>query len=344
MDKKELTKKIKMKALELGFSKIGITTADNFIEYEQELYSRPDYTTWINGPGAGHLIDGCRPSTFYPEGKSIICTVYGFSDILFPEELTPYVSRAYLSRSYRPLEESSCGLRVKAFKDYIKSLGISLYEGVVNVPERMACAKAGVTTYGKNNFAYTEEDGSFIILYTFVIDTEIEYDEPTITSQCPPNCQECMKACPTHAIAEERRLLPMKCVLKNNLLNTVIPYELREGIGTKIHGCDVCQLACPRNKKVLANASRSDLFLEELKKDFDLERILLLDEMYYQNVVYPIMYNYIRNVDLFRRNAAIALGNTGDLSHIPALKKAMENENPIVQDAAQWAINKLSVK
>jgi len=338
MDKKELTKQIKMKALELGFSKVGITTADDFIEHEQEVNSRPDYA-W-----AGDVIKGCRPSKFYPEGKSIICTVYGFSDILFPEELTPYVGRVYLSRSYSPLEESACGLRVKALKDFIKSLGISVYEGKLEIPARMACARAGITTFGNNNFAYTEEDGSFIILYTFIVDTELEYDEPTIINKCPPNCQECIKACPTHALAQARRMQPLKCVLLNNMVSMATPDELREGIGTKIHGCDICQLACPRNKKVLAKAARKDMFLEELKKDFDLEQILLLDEKYYQDVVYPIMYNYIHDMDTFRRNAAIALGNTGDPSHIPALKKALENENPLVQDAAQWAIDQLSVK
>ena len=176
MDKKQLTKKIKMEALNLGFSKIGITTADDFGEYEQELNSRPDYAPWINTPATEYLLDGCRPKTFYPEGKSIICAVYGFSDIIFPEELTPYVGRAYLSRSYRPLAESSCGMRLNAFKRYIKSLGISVYEGAVTVPERMACARAGIITYGKNNFAYTEKDGSFIILYTLVVNATLEYD------------------------------------------------------------------------------------------------------------------------------------------------------------------------
>jgi epoxyqueuosine reductase len=205
----------------------------------------------------------------------------------------------------------------------------------------MACARAGIITYGKNNFAYTEKDGSFIILYTLVVNATLEYDEPTITCNCPPNCQACIKACPTQAIAQERRLLPLNCILLNNIRNMFIPNELRESLGTKIHGCDECQLACPRNKEVLAKASRKDLFLEELKKDFDLEKILLLDEDYYEDVVRPIMYNYIRDMELFRRNAAIALGNTGDSSHIPALEKAMRSKNPLVVDAAQWAIVKL---
>jgi epoxyqueuosine reductase len=46
-------------------------------------------------------------------------------------------------------------------------------------------------------------------------------------------------------------------------------------------------------------------------------------------------------MDIFRRNAAVALGNTGDPSHIPALKKALENKNQSVVEAAQWAIERL---
>jgi len=87
--------------------------------------------------------------------------------------------------------------------------------------------------------------------------------------------------------------------------------------------------------------SRKDWFLEALKKDFDLEKILLIDDAYYEDVVHPIMYNYIQDMDVVRRNAAVALGNTGDPSHIPALEKAMENKNPSVVEAAQWAIDRL---
>ena len=97
----------------------------------------------------------------------------------------------------------------------------------------------------------------------------------------------------------------------------------------------------PRNKKILEKASRKDWFLEELKKDFDLEKVLLMDDGYYKDVVHPIMYNYIRDIDLFKRNAAIALGNTNNPSHIPALEKAVQNQNPLVRDASEWAIKKL---
>lgn len=79
-----------------------------------------------------------------------------------------------------------------------------------------------------------------------------------------------------------------------------------------------------------------------LEGEFDLEKILLLDDEYYERVVYPIMHNYIRDLDIFRRNAAVALGNTRDPRHVPALEKAREStENPEVLKAIDWALEKI---
>lgn len=337
----ELTGKIKRKALELGFSKVGVTTADDFTGYIEEICSREDYEPWQNGP-RGFLAKGAQPKSYYPEGKSIICAVYGFGGYRFPEELTPYIGRAYLSRAYVPEEHSLCGIRVKELRRFIEELGIFIYDGKFAFPARMACARAGLITYGKNNFAYTVEDGSFVILYTFLVDTELVYDEPTISRPCPPDCRLCIEACPTHAIVAPGRLHPQSCVLYNNIRKDQVPEEIREMLGTRIHGCDACQTVCPRNRKVLENARRKDRFLETIKEEFDLERVLLLDSEYYENVLYPIMYNYIRDLNLFRRNAAIALGNTGDVRHVKALKTALDTaEDPMVREAVIWALEKI---
>lgn len=96
------------------------------------------------------------------------------------------------------------------FKRYIQSLGIGIYEGEHELPERAACARAGIVTYGKNNFAYTKEDGSFNILYSFLVDTQLEYDAPTVRCDCPPNCRLCLDACSSNAILAPGRLHPQK--------------------------------------------------------------------------------------------------------------------------------------
>lgn len=342
-NKKELSTAIKMKGLELGFVKVGITNADDFSEYEKEIRSDPDYGygVWLENDLSFHVALGTSPKAIFPQAKSIICAAYGYGDIIYPDKLSKYVGYSYLSRSYSPLKTSSCGIRVEAFKNYLLEEGCNLYTGDIAVPARRACARAGIVDFGKNNFAYTENEGSFIILYTFIVDTELEYDEPTTESKCPKGCTLCADACPTKALSPGK-LVPAKCALFNNMSPMEIPYDVRDGMGTRIHGCDICQKVCPRNKKVLEKASRRDYFLNELNKKFDIRKILLMDKAYYEQVIYPIMYNYIKDINFFRRNAAIAMGNSGDPSYIPDLKMVLDNENEQVKDAAQWAIKKLS--
>ncbi len=42
------------------------------------------------------------------------------------------------------------------------------------------------------------------------------------------------------------------------------------------------------------------------------------------------------------RNAAIAAGNSGRLELVPILERLVADEDPVVAEAAQWAIEKLS--
>lgn len=340
MNKRDLTDTIKMKGLELGFSKVGITNADDFSDYIEEITDNPDYTPWLDFDLSFHVAQGAKPKSIFPNAKSIICTVYGYGDIVYPENISKYIGYCYLSRCYSPLKTSSCGIRVEAFKNFLIEIGCGLYTGEIAVPARRACARAGIVDFGKNNFAYTDNEGSFILLYTFLVDTELEYDTPTTKSKCPPGCTACVNSCPTKALSVGK-LTPSKCMLFRNMTPMEIPNDIRENLGTRIHGCDICQKACPRNKKILDNASRKDYFLEELDKRFDIEKVLLMDEKYYKDVIYPIMHNYIKDIDYFRRNAAIAMGNSGDTTYIQALKKVLNNKNEQVRDAAQWAIDKL---
>lgn len=345
--KHDLTKRVKMKALELGFAKVGVTSADDFVEHADELRSREDYQArWCGPKGTNSLLAGCCPRDLFPEGKSMICLVHSYSDVDFPEKLSQHIGRVYLSRSYVPTQAQLAGRRLQAFKDFLGEQGISIYEGPEELPARAACFRAGVISWGRNNFARTEESGSFITLYVLLVDADLEIDEPTDPeapgNKCPDNCRICIDACPTKAMQDTGRLEWTKCVLFNDLRGCA-NLDLRESVGVRIHGCDECQLACPRNAKVLAAPKKKDLYLEALAEDFDMEKILVLDDQYYEDVVKPIMYNYIRDLEVFRRNAAVALGNSGDPSHLPTLQNALEKtEDEVTRDTIAWAIGKLS--
>lgn len=334
--------RIKRTGLELGFTHVGIAPVHDYEDYEQEILSRPDYAPFASTE-TSLLRKIARTKTLNPNARSVICSTLGFSGIDYPDNLTPSVARVYLSRTYTPPSDMQHGLQIEAFARALESMGLSIDRNQFNIPQRLACAEAGVVTLGRNNFAYTPEDGSFNILVTFLTTEELECDEPTLRCDCPENCRRCIQACPTRAIAAPRRLALDRCILFNNQrFEPGAQEDIWAEMGQRIHGCDECQLACPRNRAVLEKPKRRDAFLDALAEEFDLEKILNLDPEYYDTTVRPIMYNYIKDYDIFRRNAAIALGNTHDPSHVPALRRALDTtDREPVRKAIEWAIERL---
>ncbi len=249
------------------------------------------------------------PFSVMPKAKSMISLVWSYGAVDYPEKLLHHVARTYLSRSYCPPRDTDHGARLTEFEDFLEAEGLRIVRAMSNMQtsDRLTAARAGVITFGRNNFAYAGEYGSFITLVTIITDTDLEYDQPTVKRQCPDGCRLCADACPTKAIDERGRLIAERCVLYNNIIPTsALDAGLRPGLGQRIHGCDECQVVCPRNRKILNAPKQADTLLEEIADAFDLERILFLDQDYYESVLRPVMFNYIRDLDLFRRNGLSA--------------------------------------
>jgi epoxyqueuosine reductase len=348
----ELKEKIIQKALELGFVRAGIASAEDFTEYFDDVTGRPEYDFFVRDPR--QIVQNALLSQRVPEAKSILSVVYSYSNIYYPDKLLKYIGRAYLARCYNPPESNLHGARLRLLKDYIKSLGIHIYEEVF-LPDRSVGARAGTVSIGKNNFAYAGQYGSFIILNSILMDAPLEPDEPRSNEKCPDDCTLCLDACPTQAITKPFHLVPQRCIGFNNWsrqdekgISPVIPKEIRPAIGSRYHGCDACQEVCPRNRGAMRQMqahSRKDPFLEHISEKFDLTKLLFLDDEYYSEVVEPVMFNYIHNYRYFRRNAALAMGNSGDPGYLPALREASRTEtDDMVREMVTWAIGELEKK
>jgi epoxyqueuosine reductase len=340
-----LTTQIKEFALDLGYSKVGIIPADSFSEYIADLTNRQDmYSFYINSP-ARPLV-AAEPRSLMPTAKSIITTVYDYSQKSFPKELTDKIGRIYQARSYYAPPNTINGARTQLMREYLCRLGCEVADKI-SLPERLVAAKAGIVNFGRNNFAYAEGIGSFIFLSSFVVDKELEYDSPTIKIGCPEGCSACMKACPTKAIYEPNKLNPRRCIAFNTFLTqermvgSYIEPEIREKMGTKVHGCDICQEVCPRNQARLKAKLPDDPFLVNVANDFSLSQMLRMTDEFYATRVEPLMYNYIHEKKYFQRNAAIALGNLGDPAFIPDLAKAMDESEELVRGCSAWALGKI---
>ena len=348
MDKHLLTQKIKRKALEVGFARVGITTADPIEGYEDTLLQRQGYVDlWHVDDPDSNLRRAARTPEQVPEAKSVISLVRSVGQIRYPEKLIDRLGRIYLSRSYGPPDDTVEGQRVRLFEDYLAELGVtSLYNHTnMQLVDRAIAARAGLITYGKNNFAYAGSLGSFIVLVTIPVDTELECEVHEPRCGCPDDCHKCIDACPTHAMADDGSLDPRRCVLYSNFMPGAFKdTDVTDLIGMRVHGCDACQVACPRNARVLERANEVDPYLEWLADAFDLEKMLFCDDDYYEACIEPVMFNYIHDIDIFRQNAAIAMGNSGDCSYIPALERALECGSEQVQRFAAHALEQLNGK
>jgi epoxyqueuosine reductase len=343
-----LSAEIKEAALNLGFCKAGITTADDFTAFIDELLSRGElYDHWVHRKR--NLVDGARPRKLMPSAKSIIVTAFDYAQKSFPEKLLPMIGRIYMSRSYQPKPNTVGEARLRLFKEYLESKGCAVNADMY-LPVRQAAARAGVASFGRNNFSYVDGIGSFVILHAFVVDKELDCDTPSEGNKCPPGCDACIKSCPTQALIAPFKLAPHRCVGFNNWkrqdglgdsLAAAVPREIRERIGVHFHGCDVCQEVCPRNKMRMGAKLPHDEFLELIARDFSLSALLRMPPEFYRTRVYPIMHNYISEIKYFQRNAAIAMGNTGDRRYVQDLTAELDNPEALVRGHVAWALGRL---
>ena len=337
-----ITDEIKAYALQLGFCKIGVTNAQKYDRVLAEAVARGGYDYWLD-----RFRQGSDPKILMPDAKSVIVLAYDYARCHFPENLLPMIGRAYLSRSYSPQPGSAVHRMLMQFENCLKEKGIRYVTGN-ELLVRPAAEQAGVTSFGKNNFAYVDGVGSFIILYGYIVDKALEYDPPFTGSRCPPKCRACIDACPTHALYAPFKLDPEKCIGYNNWMrhagrinDLVIPREIRPQMDRHIHGCDLCQEACPRNKRKLAAEYPKDALLEDIGRRFRLQDLLHMPEGFYEKCVHPIMYNYIRDKKVFQRNAAVAIGNTQDPAYIPDLIAELSNPDAVIRLHVVWALGQM---
>ncbi len=342
-----LAEEIKEYALELGYCKAGITSADPFEFAAREVDNRGESYDYWTKENASSLKWAADPKKQMPDAKSLIVVAYDYYQVDFPEELSKMIGRAYQARAYMPTSDSEAGLRLQKFIAFLEAKGMKT--GTHRMLDRQAAVRAGVATFGRNNFAYVDGVGSFVILYTIAVDQELDYDEPNSGTRCDDNCKNCIRACPTRALYAAYKLKADKCIGFANWMHVPeregididIPKDVLPQLGMHIHGCDVCQEVCPQNRGKFHSEFEKDDFLEEADAKITLESLLAMEGGLYERYVHPLMYNYITHPKYFQRNAAIAMGNTRDRKYVPALIAQLGNEEEVVRNYVVWALGRI---
>jgi epoxyqueuosine reductase len=340
-----LTKKdIIVEAQKLHFKDIGFTSAEPFDSQKDVLLSRQKEYQWVTEAGMD-LIAGIEPKNSLPDAKSIIVLIEHYFRRSFPPSMEAHFGRCYLDDDR--VTKDGLALRVKSFRAFLRENGIDS-KVPFHLPHRLAAARAGLGTFGKNCLFYSRKaarQGSWVLPIAIVVNHKFAPDTPTIEVGCPDWCKNtCLVACPTGALKGPRHINPQRCISYLSYYGQgITPMELREPMGLWVYGCDRCQNVCPRNAPWLANQLPLNKKVVAKAKAFDLSRLLHMDKDYFESKIWPHMF-YMSSDNMWRwkMNVARVMGNSLDPKYISDLVQAfIENKDDRIKGMIAWALGRI---
>jgi epoxyqueuosine reductase len=351
---------VRAEARRLGFEAVGIAPAERFVEAEPRLVD------WVRGGRHGRMgwIDearvrrSCRPDELLPGSHSLIAVGAVYSSRGSNRAAPVAAAEAAYNGNETP--PAALGGRVARYargRDYHDLLKGRLWElvGFLRrqagsevcarvfvddgpLADREAAVRAGLGFYGKNTCLLSGSAGSYLLLGAILTDLPLDPDSPQMRD-CG-SCRICLDACPTGALETAYQLDARRCISYLTIeLRGAIPPELRTRLGDNVFGCDICQEVCPWNH------GRGPVpwpeFAAHNPSGLDLPGLLDLDEDGFRRQFKGSPLKRARRGGLLR-NAAVALGNSGDQRAVPALARSLTHDpDPLVRSHAAWGLRRL---
>ena len=328
-------------ARRLGFVLAGIAPATPADDFDR-------YRAWLDDGYAGemgylekHAEARRHPSGVFPQVRSVLMVGMSYAP---DRRATPEPGRGRVALFAQGADYHA------VLRERLKELGRWLAErrpgcrgrvAVDTAPllERGFARRAGLGWVGKNTLLIHPRQGSWIVLGALLLDLELNASEPFDTFHCG-TCRRCLDACPTQAFVGPGNLDARKCISYQTIERKgSLEEPWRVAIDDWLYGCDICQEVCPWNRKAPpgddALAARADLVTldarELLGLDAEQFRLKFTGTAMYPRPGRPVVL----------RNAALVLGNTGGADALPALRAAANDPEPIVREAALWAIDRI---
>jgi epoxyqueuosine reductase len=336
-----LKQAIKEKARQLGFTLAGVTSSGPPAHYST-------FESWLNAGMHGRMayLDEDRsrtrranPGEILPECKSILVLATPYSPV--SNELHgPKIASYALGDDYHDVLPA----RLKSLVEFIEEqvghpVANRYYTDTGPILERELAQRAGLGWIGRNTLLINPGAGSTFFLAEILLDLELEPDHQIVSDHCG-TCTRCITACPTQCILPGRSLDARRCISYLTIeLKEDIPEDLRPLMKDWIFGCDVCQQVCPWNRfsAPADPAFEPKIPLPVLTSDLTLTSVEFNQRFKKSPVRRTKRRGYIRNL-------AVSTGNTGDQNDLPTLEQAALDDEPVVREHAQWAIQTIKGK
>ena len=323
-------------AAKLGLDVIGAVPAEPYDETERHIGDRR-----ARGLFAGMRFTmaqpeiSCHPERLFPGARTVVsAALCYYAPAPEPEPGEGRLARYTWSDRYAELREKLDELGRRLGGEYRVLVDENQHV------DREAAARSGVGFYGKNTLLITKRCGSWVVLGTLVTAAELEPTSP-LDLDCG-SCTLCIEACPTGALDEPGTLDSTKCLSYWTQAPEPIPEEYRAEIGDMVYGCDICQDVCPWNRGIEkrradttppAGAEPTVSLVEWLEADGE-ELVRRYDRLYVPK----------NDPRYLKRNALVALGNSGGGEQRSAAEAFLDDPDPMLREHAEWALQRLQAK
>ena len=349
----ELAAIVKRAAEQAGFDLCGVAPTSDAPELQH-------FSSWIVAGHAGEMeymaardeegaLKRSSLSRIAPWARSVIVCAINYNtghpySTQMQDPRRGWISRyAWSRKDYHDvvllrLRQVEAALRMWGGHSCPPTLTTRCYVDTGPIVERIFAKYAGVGWIGKNTCIIDQKKGSWLFLGVILTSLELAPDLPA-PDRCG-TCARCIEACPTDAILAPYQLDSNKCISYLTIEKRGwIPEDLRAGMGRHIFGCDICQDVCPWNRKAPASAVPEF----EPRPGLVNPALAWLAEMSAEEFREAFRGSPIRRAKCtgLRRNAAIAMGNSGDPQFLPLLEELAADQDDSVAESARWAMERL---
>jgi epoxyqueuosine reductase len=344
MSPQDLKDRLIAKALEEGFSKVGICAPDATPETAGRLRAylqagRHGQMGWM----AEREEWRGSAAALWPEARSVIMLAEVYTPEDDPLSILSQPDRAAVSvyaqgKDYHDLVKRRLKRVGRWLLDQVADdAAIKVFVDTAPVMEKPLAQAAGLGWQGKHTNLLARDLGSWFFLGAIFTTLDLPKDTAEI-GHCG-SCRACLDICPTGAFPAPYQLDARRCISYLTIEHKgPINPDLRAMMGNRIYGCDDCLAVCPWNK--FAQAAK-DLGYQPKVGAPHLAELARLDDAGFRARFAGSPIKRIGR-DRFVRNVLYAIGNSGMTALREVAVELRTDPDTTVAEAAAWAVARLS--